>query len=264
MMALFRAARIDPDPQRRAAGRHRRLARRLPMPRDAIAVFDAMTDEQVKRGAHLARDAARLSRRRSRHWGRAMASAPSEPRAVTRPHRQGRAAGRGRPGARGAAARGRLGPRPDPGAAAGRGGRASSRGSSDTPVSRPAIAASSRPRHRAVGSRASRRRRDRLVARRLDGARPRPVRATALCSAAPPKPRPGSARHEWAADEELRLISLSGDLAELLGIEISEAAGQPLTRILRLEENDDGEMPLISALAARRGFTGQRAAQPRR
>ena len=66
-------------------------------------------------------------------------------------------------------------------------------------------------------------------------------------------------RHEWAADEELRVISLSEDLAEYLGVELSETAGQPLTRIVRLEEDEAGEMPLISALAARRGFTGQRA-----
>jgi len=69
----------------------------------------------------------------------------------------------------------------------------------------------------------------------------------------------GGARNEWAADEELRLISLSPDLAELLGVKPDEAAGQPLTRVLRLEEDEAGEMPLISALAARRGFSGQRA-----
>src|SRR4029077_16703066 len=69
----------------------------------------------------------------------------------------------------------------------------------------------------------------------------------------------GGARNEWAADEELRLISLSPGLAELLGVKPDEAAGQPLTKILRLEEDENGEMPLISALAARRGFSGQRA-----
>ena len=67
------------------------------------------------------------------------------------------------------------------------------------------------------------------------------------------------ARNEWAADEELRIISLSADLAELLGVDSDEVAGQPLTRVVRLEEDDAGEMPLISALAARRGFSGQRA-----
>jgi signal transduction histidine kinase len=66
-------------------------------------------------------------------------------------------------------------------------------------------------------------------------------------------------RNEWAADEELRVISLSSELADYLGVDVAEAAGQPLTRILRLEEDEAGEMPLISALAARRAFTGQRA-----
>lgn len=66
-------------------------------------------------------------------------------------------------------------------------------------------------------------------------------------------------RNEWATDEELRIISLSGEFAELLGIEVGDAAGAPLTRMLRLEEDELGEMPLVNALAARRNFTGQRA-----
>ena len=69
----------------------------------------------------------------------------------------------------------------------------------------------------------------------------------------------GGARNEWAADEELRIISLSPDLAEMLGADPDDVAGQALTRVLRLEEDEAGEMPLISALAARRGFSGQRA-----
>jgi signal transduction histidine kinase len=64
---------------------------------------------------------------------------------------------------------------------------------------------------------------------------------------------------EWAADEELRIISLSGELADLLGVDMVEAAGQPLTRLVRLEDDESGEMPLVSALAARRAFSGQRA-----
>jgi signal transduction histidine kinase len=68
-----------------------------------------------------------------------------------------------------------------------------------------------------------------------------------------------ASNNEWAADEELRVISLSTELAEHLGVDLAEIAGQPLTRALRLEENEDGEMPLISALASRRAFTGQRA-----
>ena len=68
-----------------------------------------------------------------------------------------------------------------------------------------------------------------------------------------------AASHEWATDEELRIISLSAELAELLGVDTADAAGAPLTRMLRLEEDENGEMPLIAALAARRSFSGQRA-----
>ena len=37
------------------------------------------------------------------------------------------------------------------------------------------------------------------------------------------------------------------------------AIGQPLTRLFQLVPNDDGDMPLIAALASRRDFSGQRA-----
>ena len=68
-----------------------------------------------------------------------------------------------------------------------------------------------------------------------------------------------SARKGWATDEELRLITISDELAEYLGIAAEEAAGQPLTRLLRLDEDEAGEMPMLSAVATRRAFTGQRA-----
>ena len=67
---------------------------------------------------------------------------------------------------------------------------------------------------------------------------------------------------EWAADQELRLTALACSLAEKLGGTPEDFVGQPLTRVFRLEENDDGEMPLIMALAARQGFAGQ-SARPR-
>jgi anti-sigma regulatory factor (Ser/Thr protein kinase) len=66
-------------------------------------------------------------------------------------------------------------------------------------------------------------------------------------------------RHEWSADEELRVINLSAELADYLGVDVADASGQPLTRIVRLDEDEAGEMPLISGLAARRSFSGQRA-----
>ena len=65
--------------------------------------------------------------------------------------------------------------------------------------------------------------------------------------------------NEWVADEELRLISLSPELAEHLEVDVAEAAGEPLTRAMRLIENEAGEMPLIGALAGRRGFDEQKA-----
>ena len=66
-------------------------------------------------------------------------------------------------------------------------------------------------------------------------------------------------RNSWATDVELRFTSVSSELAEAMGVEPSEAVGQPLTRLLRLEEGEDGAMPLLTALAARTAFAGQPA-----
>ena len=62
---------------------------------------------------------------------------------------------------------------------------------------------------------------------------------------------------EWATDAELRITELSPDLAAILGAQVGEAIGQPLTKWLRLVEGDDGAMPLLGAVAARSNFTGQ-------
>lgn len=64
---------------------------------------------------------------------------------------------------------------------------------------------------------------------------------------------------EWSADADLKLTSVSGSLAEKLGSDPADLVGLPLTRVFRLEENETGEMPLIAALAARHGFSGQPA-----
>lgn len=63
----------------------------------------------------------------------------------------------------------------------------------------------------------------------------------------------------WASDSDLKLTDISPALAGQLGMAGDEALGMPLTRLIRLVEDEDGEMPIIEALAARRGFTGQRA-----
>jgi signal transduction histidine kinase len=55
----------------------------------------------------------------------------------------------------------------------------------------------------------------------------------------------------WATDSALRLTAVSFGEGTLIG--------QPLTRIVRLIENDEGDLPIIEALAEARDFTGQRA-----
>ena len=73
----------------------------------------------------------------------------------------------------------------------------------------------------------------------------------------------GVAPEEWAANEDLTLVSISSGFAEKLGTTPEEAIGTPLTRLLRLDENDDGELPLLIAATSRTDFDGQRA-RPRR
>lgn len=67
------------------------------------------------------------------------------------------------------------------------------------------------------------------------------------------------ARVDWSTDAELRFTDLSADFAALLGIIPADAIGQPLTRVLRLEEDGEGAMPMLAALAARSDFSGQAA-----
>jgi signal transduction histidine kinase len=127
-----------------------------------------------------------------------------------------------------------------------------------TPVGRPAVAASAESdielwvNARPEGDE---------IALSLEGWTVRPAAGPRLASilGGGSEAADASAQNEWATDEELRIISLSSEFAGLLGVDLSEAAGAPLTRILRLEEDEGGEMPLISSLAARRGFSGQRA-----
>ena len=63
----------------------------------------------------------------------------------------------------------------------------------------------------------------------------------------------------WVADAELHFTSVSPALAALLGTSEKRAVGQPLTRLFRLLEDDDGRMPLLAALAAREDIVAQQA-----
>ena len=77
-------------------------------------------------------------------------------------------------------------------------------------------------------------------------------------AAAAPEPDP----LHWAANAELHFTHVSPALAALLGTTEAAAQGQPLTRLFRLIEDEDGRMPLLAALAARDDIVDQKA-QPR-
>ncbi|HEU5483249.1 MAG TPA: HAMP domain-containing sensor histidine kinase [Sphingomicrobium sp.] len=62
----------------------------------------------------------------------------------------------------------------------------------------------------------------------------------------------------WSVDDQLRLVTMAPSLAELLSLDAEAVAGQPLTKLFRLEENEEGEMPLLAALATRTGFADQK------
>jgi signal transduction histidine kinase len=127
-----------------------------------------------------------------------------------------------------------------------------------TPVGRPAVAASA---EHDIELWVNAKPEGEEIALSLEGWTVRPAAAPRLASilGGGSEAAGAGAQNEWAADEELRIISISSEFAGLLGVDVGEAAGAPLTRIVRFEEDENGEMPLISALAARHGFAGQRA-----
>lgn len=62
----------------------------------------------------------------------------------------------------------------------------------------------------------------------------------------------------FTTDAELKITKISDSLAERLGLEAGAAIGDSLMRHFLLSDDGNG-MPLLSAVAARRDFTGQRA-----
>ncbi len=71
--------------------------------------------------------------------------------------------------------------------------------------------------------------------------------------------QPTTPAWHWASDATLRLTKAvfgPDDMSPLRG---SDVVGQPLTRLVRLIEDDEGDLPILSALSAGQDFTGQRA-----
>ena len=63
----------------------------------------------------------------------------------------------------------------------------------------------------------------------------------------------------WETDSALRLTIVSPAAAAAAGKAPAQLIGQQLTRLFRLEEGEEGELPLLTALAEQRRFDGQPA-----
>ncbi|HEX8623989.1 MAG TPA: HAMP domain-containing sensor histidine kinase [Allosphingosinicella sp.] len=63
----------------------------------------------------------------------------------------------------------------------------------------------------------------------------------------------------WETDSALRLTLVSPAAAAAAGKAPAQLVGQQLTRLFRLEEGEEGELPLLTALAEQRRFDGQPA-----
>ena len=63
----------------------------------------------------------------------------------------------------------------------------------------------------------------------------------------------------WETDSALRLTMVSPAAAAAAGKAPAQLVGQQLTRLFRLREGEEGELPLLTALAEQRRFDGQPA-----
>ena len=66
-----------------------------------------------------------------------------------------------------------------------------------------------------------------------------------------------SADWMWETDERLRFTALSPGAAAAAGKRPDELIGKQLTRLFRLSENGEGQLPILIALAEQRRFDGQ-------
>ncbi len=88
---------------------------------------------------------------------------------------------------------------------------------------------------------------------------PAPPRLTLVGSEPTQDEEAGSADFGITTDAELKFVRIGEQAASRLGLDPSSVVGQPLTRHFLLTDNGDGVMPLLTALANRQDFAGQRA-----
>jgi signal transduction histidine kinase len=63
----------------------------------------------------------------------------------------------------------------------------------------------------------------------------------------------------WETDASLRITFLSIEAGARYGFDSSAMLGQPLTRLFSLEQDESGNLPILSAVAAQARFDGQQA-----
>lgn len=97
------------------------------------------------------------------------------------------------------------------------------------------------------------------VALTIDQWSPRPASPPRLAAiAAVEHESLGAAELTWSVDEQLHFVAVAPALAERMRIDPDAASGQSLTKLFRLEEDSEGEMPLLAALVSKSGFSNQR------
>ncbi len=88
----------------------------------------------------------------------------------------------------------------------------------------------------------------------------RPARVSWAVSQPDPPVAPKTPRGwSWEVDAKLILTEVTLSPDELEGLQPGDVVGNPLTRMVRLIDNDDGDLPLLSALADGVSFSDQRA-----
>ena len=87
---------------------------------------------------------------------------------------------------------------------------------------------------------------------------PAPPRLTLVGSEPDDDGSEDGSSHSFTTDAELRIKAIDESLASRLGIEPDKAVGQPLTRFFLLID-EDGAMPLLTAVGSRHDFEGQAA-----
>ncbi len=86
-------------------------------------------------------------------------------------------------------------------------------------------------------------------------------RRSSWLTAAPPDASDQSASDAWTwrTDGALRVTEAAFAPGDPTGLSSSDALGHPLTRLIRLIEDGQGDLPILTALATLSSFSGQRA-----